>query len=65
MTLVKHLPGVVSEPDAEVLDLEGLALADRLHADDLAGGLLELTQLTQKVPKSGMEQKHKMSTKIL
>jgi hypothetical protein len=47
------LPRVVSEPDAEVLDLEGLALGNLLHADDLSGRLLELTQLTQEVPESG------------
>jgi hypothetical protein len=43
-------PGVVSEPDAEVLDLEGLALGDLLHAHDLSGRLLELAELPQEIP---------------
>ena len=42
--------GVVSQPDPEVLDLEGVLLLDLLDGDDLSGGLLELTQLTQEVP---------------
>merc|ERR1719208_426701 len=45
-------PGVVSQPDAEVLDLHWLPLLNLLHGDDLAGGLLELPELTQKVPES-------------
>ena len=45
-------PGVVSEPDAEVLDLEGLPLDDLLNADDLSGGLLELAELAQEVPET-------------
>ena len=44
--------GIVSEPDAEVLDLERVLLLDLLHRHDLAGSLLELTQLTQEVPES-------------
>merc|ERR1719347_1708934 len=47
-------PGVVSQPDAEVLDLHRLPLLDLLHADDLAGGLLELPQLSQEVPEPGL-----------
>ena len=43
--------GVVPQPDAKVLDLQGLLLPDLLNTDDLAGGLLEFSQLTQKVPK--------------
>ena len=42
---VRFGPGVVSEPDSEVFDLQGLALADGLNADDLSGGLLELAEL--------------------
>ena len=57
----RHLPGVVSEPDAEVLDLEWLAFADGLNADDLAGGLLELPELTQKVPKSEIQKHNKLA----
>jgi len=44
--------GVVSQPDSKVLDLQGLPLLDFLHGDDLSGGLLELPELTQKVPES-------------
>ncbi len=44
-------PGVVPQPDAEILDLEWLPLAHFLHADNFAGGLLELAKLTQEVPK--------------
>ena len=43
--------GVVSQPDAKVLDFQGLLLHDFFNTDNLAGGLLELPQLTQKVPK--------------
>jgi len=46
--------GVVSQPDPEVLDLEGVLLLDLLDGDDLSGGLLELTQLTQEVPEPGL-----------
>ena len=34
-------PEVVSQPYAEVLDLEWLPLRDLLHGHDLSGGLLE------------------------
>ena len=40
-------PGVVSQPDAEVLDLEWLPLPYLLQGHDLSGGLLELTELPQ------------------
>lgn len=43
---------VVTQPDAEVLDLQRSLLELSLHRDDLAGGLLELTQLTQEIPES-------------
>ena len=43
--------GVVSQPDAKVLDFQGLLLHDFFNTDNLAGGLLELPQLTQEVPK--------------
>ena len=42
---------VVTQPDAEVLDLQRLLLFDLLYADDLSGSLLKLTELTQEVPK--------------
>ena len=42
------------EPDAEVLDLQGLLLLDLLDRDDLAGGLLELPQLPEEVPEPGL-----------
>ena len=42
------------EPDAEILDLEGLLLLDLLDRDDLAGGLLELPQLPEEVPEPGL-----------
>ena len=51
-------PGVVPQPDAEVLDLHGLPLLDLLHADNLAGGLLELPQLSQEVPEPGLGHDH-------
>ena len=51
-------PGVVPQPDAEVLDLHGLPLLDLLHADNLAGGLLELPQLSQEVPEPGLSHDH-------
>ena len=44
----------VPEPDAEVLDLEGLPLLDLLDGDDLAGRLLELPELTEEVPEPGL-----------
>ena len=51
-------PGVVSQPDAEVLHLQWLPLLDLLHGDDLSGGLLELPQLSQEVPESGLGHDH-------
>jgi hypothetical protein len=45
-------PGVISQPDAEVLDLEWLTLPDLLHGHDLSGGLLELPELLQEVPEA-------------
>ena len=51
-------PGVVSQPDAEVLDLHRLPLLDLLHADDLASSLLELPQLSQEVPEPGLGHDH-------
>ena len=41
------------QPDTKVLDFERLLLSDLLNGDDLSSGLLELPQLSQKVPKPG------------
>ena len=46
------LPGVVSQPDAEVLDLQRLPLLDLLNGDDLSGSLLKFPQLSQEVPET-------------
>ena len=45
---------VVSEPDAEVLDNGGGGLGDLLDGDDLAGGLVDLLVVRDKVPESGL-----------
>lgn len=45
--------GIVTQPDAEVLDLHGRRLVHLLDGHDLAGGLLELLQLAQEVPEAG------------
>jgi len=46
--------GIVAQPDAEVLDLHGRRLVHLLDGHDLAGGLLELLQLAQEVPETGL-----------
>jgi hypothetical protein len=56
-------PRVVAQPDAEVLDLERLPLADLLDRDNLAGGLLELPQLAEEVPEP--EGADKFSSQVL
>ena len=43
--------GIITKPDSKVLDLQGVLLPDLLNGDNLSGGLLELTELTQEVPK--------------
>lgn len=45
--------GVVTQPDAKVLDLNWRCLVHLLQGHNFAGGLLELLQLTQKVPETG------------
>jgi hypothetical protein len=50
--VVGSRPGVVSEPDAEIFDLQWLPLAHFLDTNDLAGGLLELSELAQEIPES-------------
>jgi len=57
------LPGIVSEPDTEVLDLEGLPLGDLLNTDDLSGGLLELAELTEEVPEAGRRKRTNIYSK--
>lgn len=46
--------GIVAQPDAKVLDLQRGLLGDLLEGHDLAGGLLELVQLAQEVPETGL-----------
>lgn len=46
--------GIVTQPDSEVLDLQRRLLGDLLEGHDLAGRLLELVQLTQEVPETGL-----------
>lgn len=52
--VVRARAGVVSKPDAEVLDLLGVLLVDSLDADNLASGLLDLSESAQEVPESGL-----------
>jgi hypothetical protein len=44
--------GIVSDPDAEVLDLSGGLLGDLVDGNNLTGGLLDLLELGQEVPES-------------
>jgi len=46
--VVRARAGVVSEPDTEVLDLLGVLLVDSLDADNLTGGLLDLSETRKK-----------------
>lgn len=56
--LLVHVVGtgsrVVSEPDTEVLDLQGLLLVDGVDGNDLSRCLLDLFELSQEVPESGL-----------
>ena len=56
---------VLPEPDAEVLDLQGLLLVDGLDGDDLSGGLLELPELAEEVPEAGLGHDAVQSTTAL
>ena len=47
-------PGIITKPDAKVLDLEGLLLTDLLNRDNLASCLLELPELPEEVPETGL-----------
>ena len=51
-SITHNSPGVISQPDAKVLDLERLPLLDLLHGDDLSSGLLKFPQLSQEVPEA-------------
>jgi hypothetical protein len=46
--------GVVTEPDAVVLDDAGVLLYDLDAVEDLSGGLLHLTELVHEVPELGL-----------
>lgn len=46
--------GVVSDPDAEVLDTERVLLGNLVKTDDLTVGLLDLLQLGEEVPETGL-----------
>ena len=52
--VVRTGSGVVSDPDTEVLDLGWTSLGDLVDGDDLTGGLLDLVQLLQEVPVTGL-----------
>lgn len=56
--LAVHVVGagtrIVTQPDAKVLDLQRGPLGDLLAGHDLSGGLLELVQLAQEVPETGL-----------
>jgi len=56
--LLVHVVGtrarVVSDPDTEVLDLERVLLVDLVQAHDLTVGLLDLAELGQEVPETGL-----------
>ena len=49
--VVGSRPGIVTEQDNEIFDLQRFLLSDLFNADNLAGSFLELPKLTQKVPK--------------
>jgi len=56
--LAVHVVGagarVVADPDAKVLDLLGVLLVQRLDADNLTSGLLDLLETADKVPEAGL-----------
>lgn len=45
-------PGIVTDPDTEVLDLQRAFLVDDVDSDNLSVRLLDLAQLHQKVPEA-------------
>lgn len=45
--------GIITQPDAKVLDFDWRCLVYLLQGDNLASGLLELLQLAQEVPETG------------
>ena len=52
--VVRSTPRIISEPDAEVLDLERTFLMNLVQGDHFAGGLLQLAEFGQKVPEAGL-----------
>ena len=42
---------IITKPDTEVLDFQGLLFVDFLNTDNFASSFLKFPQLTQKVPK--------------
>lgn len=45
---------IVTQPDAEILDLLGRALVLALDRDNLTGCLLEFAQLAEEIPEAGL-----------
>lgn len=45
---------IITQPDAEVLDLQRRLLVLALDGDNLASCLLEFAQLTQEIPETGL-----------
>lgn len=45
---------IVTQPNAEVLDLARRTLVDLFQRNDFTGGLLELLQLAQEIPETGL-----------
>ena len=52
--VVRARSRIVTEPDAEVLDNGGRLLGDLLDRDNLAGGLVHLLVVGDKVPEAGL-----------
>lgn len=52
--VVRARTRIVTQPNAEVLDLDRGALVHLLDVHDLTGGLLELLQLAQEIPEAGL-----------
>ena len=46
--------GIITEPNAKVLHLEGLSLEDLVKADDLSGSTLDLFRLAEEVPEAAL-----------
>lgn len=50
--VVSSRTGIITQPDAEVLDLQWSLLVLALDGDNLTGCLLEFAQLAQEIPES-------------